>query len=97
MRDSKTPLVIFDPGPLPSDTKRFGMDLDLSSACPQCGKVVTRNLDHNYLSYPWFNKSFEYWFSHDFGDEAHEWSLTVRLNLTFTINPLPDPETGGAG
>lgn len=77
--------------PFELDVKRFCVGgVKLRSKCPKCGKVITRDLGEEYLSYPTVNTPIEVDFCHEApsGEPTdHEWSEKIVLRVT--IEPAP--------
>jgi hypothetical protein len=74
--------------------KRCYLPFEVTDACPECGKKVTRDLSESYLSYPTIGESEEIAFYHDEeadeqgGDDVrHEWSRYVVIGITLKEAP----------
>ena len=62
--------------------------VSVQGTCPECGRVITEDLDIHYLSYPAINAAApsDYTFyCEDDGGCGHEW--TEEYHLRMTIEP----------
>lgn len=82
-----------NPQPFELREKRFYIpDYTISSPCPKCGEIKTRDLSIDYLSYPKANKpiKIEMYCEHyseergEYGCE-NEWEVTIKISITVEI------------
>lgn len=79
--------------PASLDIKRCYLPIVITTECPQCGLMVSKHLESDYLSFPKVNTPFDmpmyHRIEHDEGmrDEEHEWKVKVILRVTMEAAP----------
>lgn len=74
------------------DKRTYLPGVVIESPCPECGKVSTRDMKHDYLSYPVTGEDSKVYMYCEDGHKEVNWEVKVVLRLYAEVHHEP-PET----